>query len=202
MDVRRSRTQNPDKWLATCPDYSRPLCEELRELIFRWEPDLKETVNTNMLCYSGEKRVCSLGAFQKKACITFFRGGELADPAHLFNAGLENHSIRNIELTTLDDLDRNALRALLRAAVKLDASPDKPPPPPNKREPFPMPEHLTAALKKHPAAAAFFESLKPTYQREYIVWNTFVKLQETKDKRLAETLEALGKGRKWAQRRG
>ncbi|MDB6074756.1 MAG: hypothetical protein JWO89_2396, partial [Verrucomicrobiaceae bacterium] len=35
-----------------------------------------------------------------------------------------------------------------------------------------------------------------------IVWNTFVKLQETKDKRLAETIEALNKGRKWAQRKG
>ncbi|MDB6117014.1 MAG: hypothetical protein JWO08_795 [Verrucomicrobiaceae bacterium] len=202
MDVRRSRTKKPDKWLATCPDFSRPLCEELRELVFRWEPDLTESVNTNMLCYSGVKRVCSIGAFLKKACLTFFRGSELPDPAGLFNAGLENHSIRNIEITSLDDLDRDALKALLRAAVKLDASPDTPPPPPNKREPFPMPDHLGAALKMNPKAAAFFESLKPTYQREYIVWNTFVKLQETKDKRLAETIEALNKGRKWAQRKG
>ena len=201
MDVRRSRTKNPDQWLATCPEASRPLCEELRELIFRWEPDLTETVNTNMLCYTGQKRVCSLGAFQKKACITFFRGGELPDPAGLFNAGLENHSIRNIELSTLDDLNRTALRTLLRAAVKLDANPDAPPPPPNKHKPFPMPDHLAAALKKHPAAGAFFETLKPTYQREYIVWNTFAKLQETKDKRLGETIAALSHGLKWAQRR-
>ena len=202
MDVRRSRTKNPDKWLATCPEISRPLCEELRELIFRWEPDLTESVNTNMLCFSGHKRVCALGAFLKKACITFFRGAELADPTHLFNQGLENHSIRNIELTTLDGLDLPALKALLRAAVKLDASPDRPPPPPNKREPFPVPDHFAAALKENPTAAAFFASLKPTYQREYIVWNTFAKLQETKDKRLTETLHALSHGRKWADRRG
>ena len=202
MDVRRSRTKNPDRWLATCPDFSRPLCEELRELVFRWEPDLTESVNTNMLCFSGLKRVCSLGAFLKKACVTFFRGSELPDPAGLFNQGLENHSIRNIELTTLDDLDRGALRALLRAAVKLDAQPDIQPPPPNKREPFPMPAHLAVALKGNPVASAFFETLKPTYQREYIVWNTSAKLQETRDKRLAETIAALRLGRKWAQRRG
>jgi len=202
MDVRRSRTKNPDRWLATCPDLSRPLCEELRELVFRWEPDLTESVNTNMLCFSGVKRVCALGGFMKKAHFSFFRGSELPDPAGLFNSGLENHSIRNIELTTLDDLDRGALKALLRAAVKLDARPDIQPPPPKKREPFPMPDHLAKALRSNPSAAAFFESLKPTYQREYIVWNTFSKLQETKDKRLEETIAALSLGRKWAQRRG
>lgn len=202
MDVRRSRTKNPDRWLATCPDFSRPICEELRELVFRWEPDLTESVNTNMLCFSGRKRVCSLGGFLKKAHFTFYRGAELPDAAGLFNNGLENHSIRNIELTTLDNLDRGALRALLHAAVKLDAQPDLPQPPPNKREPFPMPPHLAEALKDNPSAVAFFDTLKPTYQREYIVWNTIAKQQETKDKRLAETIAALSSGRKWAQRKG
>jgi hypothetical protein len=42
MDVRRSRTKDPNRWLATCPDFSRSICEELRDLIFRWEPDLSE----------------------------------------------------------------------------------------------------------------------------------------------------------------
>ncbi len=201
MDVRRSRTKNPDRWLATCPDFSRPLCEELRELVLRWEPDLMESVNTNMLCFSGLKRVCGLGAFLKKVHFTFYRGSELPDPAGLLNNGLENLSIRNIELTTLDDLDRGALRALLRAAVRLDARPDLPPPAPAKREPFPMPPLLGEALEANPAAAAFFESLKPTYQREYIVWNTFAKLPETQQKRLEETIQALKRGKKWAQRR-
>src|SRR6187200_435165 len=102
MDVRRSRTKNPDRWLATCPEFSRPICEALRELIFRWEPDLTETVNTNMLCYSGRKRVFALGGFVKSACVTFFRGSELSDPARLLNQGDGNHLIRNIALTSLE----------------------------------------------------------------------------------------------------
>lgn len=201
MDVRRSRTKNPDLWLATCPDFSRPICEELRDLIFRWEPDLKETVNTNMLCYTGRKRVFALGAFVKTACITFFRGSELPDPAGLLNQGEGNHSIRNIVLTSLEGLDLAALRVLMRAAVKLDAQVDRPPPPPRKREPLPMPPILANGLKRHQAAAAFFESLKPTYQREYIAWLTFAKLPETQQKRLQETLAALVAGKKWAERR-
>ena len=64
-----------------------------------------------------------------------------------------------------------------------------------------MPEALAAALKKNKAAAAGFESLKPTYQREYKVWISTAKQPETIAKRLAETLRALSRGKKWAQRR-
>lgn len=201
MDVRRSRTKNPNQWLATCPEFSRPMCEELRDLIFRWEPDLEESVNTNMLCYTGRKRVFALGAFQKAACVTFFRGSELPDPAGLLNDGAGNHLIRNVALTTLQGLNLAALRTLMRAAVKLDAQVDRPPPPPRKREPLPMPPLLAKGLKQNKAAGAFFETLKPTYQREYIVWVGFAKLPETQEKRLEETLKALAAGKKWAQRK-
>jgi uncharacterized protein YdeI (YjbR/CyaY-like superfamily) len=201
MDVRRSRTKNPDQWLATCPEFSRPICEALREFIFRWEPDLTETVNTNMLCYTARKRVFALGAFVKSACVTFFRGSELPDSAGLLNQGEGNHLIRNIALTSLEGLDLAALRALMRAAVKLDAEVDRPPPAPRKREPLPMPPALAKGLKGNKAAAAFFESLKPTYQREYMAWVGFAKLPETQEKRLRETLKALAAGKKWAQRR-
>src|SRR5262245_17166600 len=154
MDVRRSRTKNPNRWLATCPDFSRPICEELRDLVIRWEPDLTETVNTNMLCYTGRKRVIALGAFQKAACVTFFRGAELPDPAGSFNQGENNHLLRNVNLTTLEGLDLAALRVLMRAAVKLDAQVDRPPPPPRQRKPLPMPPLLARGLKGNKAAAA------------------------------------------------
>lgn len=201
MDCRASRTKDPDKWIATCPDLSRPICETLRAHIFRWEPDLTESINSNMLCYSGRKRVFALGAFEKFACITLFRGAELPDPAGLINHGLDNHLIRGINLTSLDALDLAALRTLLRAATKLDAQADRPPPPPRERKPLPMPPLLAQGLKRNKAAATFFRSLAPTYQREYAVWVGSAKLLETQQRRLKETLKALAAGRKWAQRK-
>lgn len=201
MDVRRSRTQSPDAWLDTCPELSRPICEQLREWMFRWQPDLKESINTNMLCYTGRKRVVAIAGFKKHAQMVFFRGTELEDPAGLFVGGENNTSIRNVDFTRLDDLNAGALKKLVDAAAKLDANPDILPPPPRKREEWPMPEALGDALKKNKAAAAFFESLKPTYQREYKVWVSTAKQPETIAKRLAETLRALECGKKWAQRR-
>jgi uncharacterized protein YdeI (YjbR/CyaY-like superfamily) len=194
--------RKPDTWLDSCPEFSRSLCGTLRELLLRWAPDLTEAIKWGSLCYSGRKLVCALGAFQKHAGLTFFRGTELPDPAGLFNQGEGNTNIRTIRLTNLDGLDRAALRRLLHAAVELDARPDIPPLPPRQREPWPVPDFLAKALKTNRQAAAFFAALAPTYQREYLVWLSTARREETRVQRLAQTLAALAAGRKWAQRKG
>ena len=196
-----ARGRKPDTWLDSCPEFSRPLCSELRDLIQRWAPDLSESIKWGSLCFTGHKLVCALGAFQKHAGLVFFRGTELPDPAGLFNQGEGNTNIRTIRLTTLDGLNRPALKRLLHLAVELDARPDIPPLPPRKREPWPVPDFFTKALKTNKKAAAFYASLAPTYQREYLVWLTTAKREETRDQRLAQTLAALAAGRKWAQRK-
>lgn len=201
MDVRASRTQNPNRWLDTCPAFSRPICEQLREWVFRWQPDLKESINTNMLCYTGRKRVVAIAGFKKHAQMVFFRGTELPDPAKLFTGGEDNTNIRNVNFVSLDDVKVKALQNLIQAAVVLDANPELPPAPPRKREEWPMPEALGAALKKNAKALAGYESLKPTYQREWKVYISTAKLPETIARRLTETIRALEHGRKWAQRK-
>ena len=44
--------------------------------------------------------------------------------------------------------------------------------------------------------------MSKTCQREYKVWISTAKRPETIQRRLKETLDALAKGRKWAQRKG
>jgi hypothetical protein len=202
MDVRRSQTKDPIEWLESCPEFSWPLANQLREWILEWEPDLAESIKWNMLCFSGRKLICGISACQKHLGVTFFRGTELADPGNLFTPGGENNTnIRGIRITSLERFDRGAFREFLHAAVELDAEPSLPPLPKKKRKPFPMPDYFVKGLEKNKAAAKFFASLAPTYQREYIVWLRSAKLPETRVRRLKETLAALGAGRKWAKRK-
>lgn len=204
MDCSRARTNDPGEWLQTCPDFSQPLAEQVVEWFLNWEPDLAESIKWNMLCFSGRKLVCGLSACQKHLGVTFFRGTELPDPAKLFIPASEgNTNIRSIRLTTLWGLNLSALRALLHAAVILDADPTIPPAPKVKRNPWPMPAFFKAALalKQNCAAARGFKNLSPSCQREYLVWLTTAKRPETRARRLAETLAALESGRKWAQRK-
>lgn len=202
MDCSRAKTHDPDQWLTQTPAFSQPLAEQVREWILRWEPDLTESIKWNMLCFTGRKLVCGLSACKHHLGISFFRGTELRETTTLFTSGEGNTSIQSIRVTSLDDLDPRALRRLLHSAVQLDANPDIPPPPPVKREEWPMPDALAKALKKHKAAAASFEKMSKTCQREYKVWVSTAKQQETIDRRVAETIDALTHGRKWAQRKG
>ena len=48
-----------------------------------------------------------------------------------------------------------------------------------------LPPFFAKALKDNKKAAAFFASLAPTYQREYLVWVSTAKREETREQRLA-----------------
>jgi len=202
MDVSRARTKDPDDWLESAPAFSRPLTAQVREWVQRWEPDLVERIKWNCLCYSGRRLVFGLSACKKHLGLVFFRGKELLDPSGLLvgRGGEANTKTLTLRITTLEGLNVNALRSLLRAAVELDAS-GEPSPPPIKREPWPMPDFFAQALKRDRAAAAFYESLAPTYQREYLVWLSTAKREETREARLRQTLRALRGGYKWIDRK-
>ena len=202
MDCSRAKTHDPDVWIAQAPAFSKPLAEQVREWILRWQPDLKESIKWNMLCFSGHRLVCGLSACKHHLGISFFRGTELRESTSLFTGGEANTSIQSIRLTSLEALDARAFRQLLQAAVLLDDSPEMPPPPKVRREEWPMPQALAKALKSNPAAAANFATLSRTCQREYKVWISMAKQPETIERRLKETLAALAAGRKWAQRKG
>lgn len=180
------------------------MANQIREWILTWEPDLTELIKWNMLCFSGRKLVCGLSACKHHLGIAFFRGTELPDPAKLFSSqGENNTNIRSMRLTSLDGFNRRAFEQLVHVAVELDADPMIAPAPKVKRAPWSMPDYFKRALaeKRNRDAAEGFQKLKPTYQREYIVWLTVAKRPETQAQRLKETLAALAKGRKWAQRK-
>lgn len=199
-DWRKTRVKNIDDWLASAPEFSRPICAQLREWILEWEPDLVESIKWDAASFKGVKLVCALGAFKKHVAIFFFRGTELPDRASLFNQGTGAH-MRAIRITTLEGFNRAAFRALLRAAVILDSDSAIVPPPAAKREPLPVPAFFKKALKENPRSAAGFKTLAPSYQREYINWLTTAKQPETRARRLAEALAATARGLRYSDRR-
>ena len=63
----------------------------------------------------------------------------------------------------------------------------------------PTPE-FRAALADHSEAKAFFESLAPSYRRQYIAWIWVAKRDDTRRKRIAEAIELLAEGEKLGMR--
>jgi hypothetical protein len=54
--------------------------------------------------------------------LTFARGASLDDPARLFNSSLEGNTRRAIDIREGEEIDADAFKALIRAAVALNAS--------------------------------------------------------------------------------
>ena len=61
---------------------------------------------------------------------------------------------------------------------------------------FDLPPEFKQALAKNKKAKEHFAKLAPTYQKHYIGWITVAKRQETKQKRIKESISLLEKGKK------
>jgi len=59
-----------------------------------------------------------------------------------------------------------------------------------------IPKELESALAKNKKARSFFDQLAPSYQKQYIGWITVAKRQETKERRLRESIALLEQGEK------
>ncbi len=62
------------------------------------------------------------------------------------------------------------------------------------RPQFVMHEEFQAALDQHPKAREFFNSLNKADRQQYIYWVASAKREETRQKRIKESLELLKKG--------
>jgi uncharacterized protein YdeI (YjbR/CyaY-like superfamily) len=54
-----------------------------------------------------------------------------------------------------------------------------------------VPAYVQQALKRHPRAWSFFETLAPSHKRKYLVWIDSAKQQETRERRLKQAIALL-----------
>ena len=66
--------------------------------------------------------ICTGETYKQVVKLTFAKGASLEDPSGLFNASLEGNTRRAIDIHEGDEIDADALKALIRAAVDLNTS--------------------------------------------------------------------------------
>ncbi|HWP73348.1 MAG TPA: DUF1801 domain-containing protein, partial [Methylomirabilota bacterium] len=72
--------------------------------------------------WSHDGLICTGETYKNVVKMTFSRGAALEDPSGLFNASLEGNTRRAIDFHEGEKIDEKALKALIRAAVTLNAS--------------------------------------------------------------------------------
>jgi uncharacterized protein YdeI (YjbR/CyaY-like superfamily) len=185
-----------DAYIDRQAEFARPILLHLREVVHAACPDGEETLKWShpSFMYKG-KILAGFAAFKAHATFGYWNDSMLSEDE-------KNRSAMGQfgRLASLDDLpDRTTLIALTRQSMALIDSGAKPPRATAKKAPFTVPQDLAAAIDAAPAASATWKGFPPSCQREYVEWVTEAKRDETRAKRLAQTIEWLaeGKRRNW-----
>jgi hypothetical protein len=111
-----------DARIAELQDWRGEMLSRLRTLIRGADPDIGEEWKWNIPVWSCSGIICTGETYKKAVKLTFAKGAALADPSRLFNSSLEGNVRRAIDFPEGSQIDEAALRALIRAAVKLNKS--------------------------------------------------------------------------------
>lgn len=117
-----SATELIDKKIAELGDWRGETLSRMRKLVKEAEPDVVEEWKWSTPVWSHDGIVCTGESYKSTVKLTFAKGASLADPAKLFNSSLEGNVRRAIDIRQGEVVDAVAFKALVGAAVALNAS--------------------------------------------------------------------------------
>jgi hypothetical protein len=119
----RSPSQLIDERIEELGDWRGEMLARLRALIKQADPEVVEEWKwRGVPTWYHDGMICTGETYKNAVKMTFAKGARLPDPSGLFNASLEGNVRRAIDFHEGDDVDEEALKALIRAAVTLNRS--------------------------------------------------------------------------------
>jgi hypothetical protein len=107
--------------IAELGDWRGDTLARMRALIREADPDVVEEwkwMGTPIWSHHGG--ICTGESYKSVVKLTFYKGASLKDPAKLFNSSLDGNVRRAIDIHEGEEIDANAFKALIRAAVALN----------------------------------------------------------------------------------
>lgn len=117
----QSPSEMIDARIADLGDWRGATLAAIRALIKEAVPDVVEEWKwRGVPTWYRDGMICTGETYKSTVKVTFAKGAALADPAGLFNAGLDGNTRRAIDLREGDAIDRDAFKTLIEAAVALN----------------------------------------------------------------------------------
>src|ERR671936_821167 len=122
-----SASQRIDQRIRELGDWRGSVLKRMRELIHDADPEVVEewkwakATSPGTPVWSHDGGICTGETYKSVVKLTFFKGASLKDPAKLFNSSLEGHVRRAIDIHEGEEVDADAFKALIRAAVAVNA---------------------------------------------------------------------------------
>jgi hypothetical protein len=104
-------------------DWRGEMLARVRSLIKQADPDVTETWKwRGVPVWEHDGIICTGETYRQVVKLTFAKGASLEDPSHLFDSSLDGNVRRAIDIHEGDEIDEQALKALIRAALALNIS--------------------------------------------------------------------------------
>jgi len=104
-------------------DWRGETLARVRSLVKEADPEVvEEWKYRGVPVWSHGGMICTGETYKSVVKMTFAKGASLEDPSGLFNSSLEGNTRRAIDLHEGDEIDAEALKDLIRAAVALNTS--------------------------------------------------------------------------------
>ena len=102
-------------------DWRGETLARIRILIKQADPEVVEEWKwRGVPVWSHDGMICTGETYKTVVKMTFAKGAALEDPSSLFNSSLEGNTRRAIDFHEGEDIDEEALKTLVRAAVALN----------------------------------------------------------------------------------
>jgi hypothetical protein len=130
MNMKKSATiagESPsrliDARIEELDDWRGKTLSHVRALIKEADPEVVEEWKwRGVPVWSHDGIICTGETYKSVVKLTFAKGASLKDPSGLFNSSLEGNTRRAIDLQEGAEVDRDAFKTLIRAAVALNTS--------------------------------------------------------------------------------
>ncbi|ANN58068.1 hypothetical protein BFX40_28100 [Mesorhizobium sp. SEMIA 3007] len=119
----KSASELIDGRIKELGDWRGDMLARLRALIHQADPDVIETWKwRGVPVWEHDGMICTGETYKSIVKLTFAKGAALPDPARLFNSSLDGNTRRAIDFQKGEEVNEEALKALVRAAVALNTS--------------------------------------------------------------------------------
>lgn len=198
----KNTTKEIDEYIAKSAPFAQPILKHWRKLIHKVCPAAEESIRWSYphFDYKGDMMFV-MAAYTNHCSFTFLKAELMSDPRLKESKKLKAAQRFMGNIKALSDLPSDAeFTKLIKEAMQLNekgikiqrVKSDKP-------KEIEMPDSFAKELKKNPGAKKIFESKSPSFRKNYLVWITDAKTDETRQKRITQSLEwiAEGKDRFW-----
>jgi uncharacterized protein YdeI (YjbR/CyaY-like superfamily) len=193
-----------DSYVANAAEFAKPILAHWRRLIHERCPGVTEVIKWGIPHFEYKnENIFVIASYKNHCSFSFLKESLMTDPRLKANKDVKPIQKFLGKVNKPGDLPPDEeFIAMLDEAIRLNEQGvkvrrDKPAT--EKPKVLETPDYLLAALEANPKSKEVFNTKSNSFRKEYIIWITDAKTDETRQKRMSEALEwiAEGKGRFW-----